>query len=203
MNKENAEDTGNKSRRRFLGQAIKGSLAFSLFPYFSGKVFSEEGSTTASSPRKGLGNLFLKEGKPVVLDISGEDKFKRLEAGISKLENFSSLVKGRKIALKPNTVAATPYPVCTDPEFVTHFCKILRDFSPSEISIYDSSGRTASKFSAMGFEDAAKKLDVKLVPDNPGKKKLFLPVSRNDWKIMPVVEVSRHLYENEDRKSVV
>lgn len=197
MNENKTKNIGNKSRRRFLWQAIKGSFAFSILPYFSGKAFSEESILSASSPRKGLGNMFLKEGKPVLLDISGADKFKRLEAGISKLENFYSLVKDRKVAIKPNTVAANPYPVCTDPEFVTHLCKILKDFSASEISIYDSSGRTASKFSAMGFDDTAKKLGIKLIPDDPGNKNLFLPVSRKDWKVMPVVDVSKHLYESE------
>ncbi len=191
------ENMKNSSRRNFLKQTAAGTLGISLLPSLSTKIFSEEKSTSTSSPRKGLGNLFVKDGKPVVMDISGGDKLKRLEAGISKLENFSSLVRGRKIALKPNTVAATPYPVCTDPEFINHLCKILNDFSPSGISIYDSSGRTASKFSAMGFEDTAKKFGVKLVPDKPGNRELFLPVSRKEWKVMPVIDVSRHLYESE------
>lgn len=186
-----------KSRRRFLKQTAIGTLGVSLFPSISKNLFSEEKKKPIYSIRKGCGNFFFKNGKPLLLDIAGKDKFKRLEAGISKLEGFSNLIKGRKITLKPNTVAPNPYPVCTDPKFINHLCKILKDFSPSEISIYDSSGRTAAKFSAMGFEEISKKFGVKLVPDKPGNQKLFLPVKRKEWKVMSVIEISKHLYESE------
>jgi len=195
MNKNSGNDTKDISRRKFLKGAVAGSLGISVLslPFTSSLSESVSAAEAAGVPRNGLKDLFMKDGKPVVVSIAGGEKIKRLEKGIEALPNFASIMKGKKITLKPNTVAAGPFPVSSDPELIIHLCKILKDCGAADVSIYDASGRTAAKFSMMGLEAAAAKIGFNLAPDEPGNKSLFRAVTNPAWQVMPVIDLSNYL----------
>jgi len=108
------------SRRDFIKKTsygVAGAFAYQFSSFNSGNAFAEE----IISPRKGLGNLYLKEGKPLLVVSEGKDRAERFKKALDKIGGLEKLVKGKTVILKPNAVAPTPFPVCTESGF-PYFC---------------------------------------------------------------------------------
>ncbi|OGL42401.1 MAG: hypothetical protein A2042_02555 [Candidatus Schekmanbacteria bacterium GWA2_38_11] len=181
------------SRRKFLKKTfytLSGTLALQLpFPFIK-RVYAGD-----KNPRRGLGNLFLKNEKPLLIVMEGNDKMMMLKKGLEKIGNFEKLVKGKKVVLKPNTVSPGPYPVCTDPDFLIALGKSAIDAGAKSVSIFDSPGRSERIFRQLNLPEKAKQFGIELNPVEPTASKFFTTVENQAWEVMEKIDVAIPLKE--------
>ncbi|RMF95866.1 MAG: DUF362 domain-containing protein [Candidatus Schekmanbacteria bacterium] len=179
------------SRRNFIKKAYFGAtgvIAYSLLPLNKGSRAEVE---EIISPRQGLGNLFLKDGKPLLIVAEGDDRIERLKKALDKIGGIEKLVKGKSVILKPNAVAPTPYPVCTEPNFLISIAKIVKDCGAKEIAIYDSVPQRT--FRLMGLYEKAKKIGAEAIAVNPADDSAFTDVKKEGWIVQNPIGLSNHL----------
>ncbi len=140
------------SRRQFLQLASAAGTAFSsgLFSACSAGV---------GLPRQAPPNPFVENGRPLLVVVEGEDLTAMLQAGIGALGGLDRLTgMGREALLRGNYVAAQPYPVTTDPEFIISVAEELRRAGLRRTTLFDSHG--TELIPAMGPEANLHKLGV-------------------------------------------
>ncbi len=187
----------NSSRRTFIKKSLLGSAVFAgskIFNTSSDKLFASD-EKAAVQLRKGLGNLFLKNGKPVLVVVEGTNKTEMLKKGIERLGGFDTLVKGKNVILKPNTIAPGPYPVSTDPDFLIAVGKTAIDAGAKKVSIFDSPGLSERIFKLMNLPEKTKGTGIELLPVDATAVKFFIAVKNPSWEIMKEISVSTYLKE--------
>ena len=187
----------NSSRRSFIKKSLLGSAVFagSKILEIPGKELFASEENVAVPLRKGLGNLFLKNGKPLLIVVEGTNKTEMLKKGIEKLGGLDNLVKGKNVILKPNTVAPGPYPVSTDPDFLITVGKTAIEAGAKKVSIFDSPGRSERIFKQMNLYEKVVGTGIELLPIDASAPKFFVAVKNPSWEIMKEISVSTHLRE--------
>lgn len=187
----------NSSRRSFIKKSFLGSafLAGSKILGIPADELFASDEKVAVQLRKGIGNLFLKNGKPLLIAVEGSNKTEMLKKGIEKLGGFDKLVRGRNVILKPNAVAPGPYPVSTDPDFLIAVGKTAIDAGAKKVSIFDSPGRSERIFKLMNLYEKTAGTGIELLPIDATVAKFFVAVKNPAWEIMKEISISTHLKE--------
>lgn len=134
QNPREAAHSSGFTRRHFL------QLTTAAGTVVSSGLFSACGAG-AGLPRQAPPNPFVENGRPLLVVVEGEDLRAMLRAGIGALGGLDRLTgMGRDALLRGNYVAAQPYPVTTDPEFIGNVAEQLRDAGFRRTTLFDSHG---------------------------------------------------------------
>ena len=120
-------------RREFLSTLATHAIALSSFPLAANAI-------EKAKPRQSRGNLFLKGGKPLLVEVRGSDAENMLFAGLKALgglEKIAATIKS--VLIKPNLVAAQPYPVISNPDFVFKLARHCLEVGFTEVIVADIS----------------------------------------------------------------
>lgn len=175
----------NFSRREFLKSVSRAALLAGL-PFHSLCPFS----WVRSFKRRDSQNPFLRDGKPLLVVVEGNNLRMMLEAGFKSLPEFEAALKNRKrIVLKPNATAAEPYPVTTDVGLLKELLVFVKQYSRAQLSIMDSTsyaGLTAYRiFSKLGYFSLGKEENVRVLSIDPTLGSYFRKVKSLSWEINP------------------
>jgi uncharacterized protein (DUF362 family) len=185
------ENRDRLTRREFLAKTSLGLLGAFVFP--SAVLSQPNAPIQGKGPRQGMGNLFLKNGKPILAVAEGNNRSVRLRKGIEKIGGLEKLVKGKTVILKLNAVAPGPYPVSSDPDFVVSIGEAVIDSGAKKVSIYDSVSERM--FQQMGLYEKVKKSGIELLPKDGSFPEFFTPVEKTTWEVMKKIDPSIHLIE--------
>jgi len=123
------------NRREFLANVLISTLAFSSSPLLAASKVEKRVNS-----RPSLGNLFLKKGNPLLVEVSGSNAEDMLLAGLDSLGGLQKLLaKGKSVLIKPNFVAPQHYPVISDPDFVFLLAKHCIKAGFEEVVVADIS----------------------------------------------------------------
>ncbi len=180
------------SRRDFIRAAAVGAAGAALAgPHVACSAGSH-------SPRKGLGNIFMQDDRPLLVVVEGTDLRTMLEAGLDALGGLNRLVEGKKVVLKPNVVASQPPPVTTDIELVTALAGHARESGAHSVSVCDSNSSgvsKAGKFEAVHYPARLKEAGIELDAVDFGDRMAHVFVSNENWRSHPTIGVVKTLYE--------
>jgi len=157
-------------------------------------------SGAAAAPRTGMGNLFLENGKPLLVVVEGDDLGKMLTAGLDALGGLQNLVAKKKVVLKPNIVAAQPPPVTTDVGLLVAVARQVQQAGALAVTACDgnSSGVSkAGKFDSLGFPSHLTDAGVVLDAVDFGDRLAHVFVEKKQWQAHPKIGVVRTLHEAE------
>jgi uncharacterized protein (DUF362 family) len=148
-------------------------------------------------------NLFVADGKPLLVVVEGEDRGAMLRAGLEVLGGLAPLARlGHKAYLRGNYVAAQPYPVTTDPELIVAVANELTRAGVSEPSLFDTHGtHLAAGFKPdhnmrqLGVVDKLEASGVPVVARDFADPDEFVFVRNPDWSIDKPVAVHRLLHD--------
>jgi uncharacterized protein (DUF362 family) len=84
-------------------------------------------------------NVFLHNGRPVLISVEGNDVREMLAAGLNRLAQLESALRGKRVLIKPNATASEPYPVTTDVALLRAVVQYVKGAGASQITICDSS----------------------------------------------------------------
>ena len=177
------------SRREFIRKTsygIAGTIAYQLLPENAKSASAED-----KTPRAGMGNVFLQDGKPLLVVAEGIDRATRLKKGLEKIGGLGKLVKGKSVILKPNALAPAPYPVCTEPDFLISIGKAVVDAGAKKVSIYD--GVPERTFRLMGLYEKAPKAGIEVVNVDFSRHDFFTTVEKKSWEIMKTIDISTYI----------
>jgi uncharacterized protein (DUF362 family) len=180
------------SRRDFIRSAAIGAAGIALTGSHTGC------STSAHSPREGLGNLFTEGDKPLLVVVEGADMKKMLEAGLDALGGLKQLAASRKVVLKPNMLTSEPPPVTTDIEVTVGVAEAARQAGASSIVVCDGSScgvSKAGKFEAMGYPARLQAIGVGLDAVDFGDRQSYVFVRKPAWHSHTLIGVAKTLQE--------
>jgi uncharacterized protein (DUF362 family) len=182
------------TRRTFWSRV----LGLSAFGYFVSHLPAQNKPAAASAPRKRLPNPFMENGKPIVMVVHGTDFSAMLKKGMEVLGGFDRFGKNKAIHIKPNFVAADPYPETTDGNSILATIEMLKKDGFSDITV-------AEWGSAMGMWQASTEgfkyygLDRKAEGGGFKIKDLIqdetIQIKDSRWVAMPGVGVRKSVYE--------
>jgi uncharacterized protein (DUF362 family) len=177
------------TRREFLDYFSKYSIVLATI---SRNIFSTSWFTQ-KKPRRGVGNFFFSEGKPLLIIVEGKDIKKMMAKGIEALVGFKELVKSKNIVIKPNVTWSQPYPVTTDPALLEEIVIQAKTRNCGEITICDSPSSTGLHahyiFSSLRYFELRKKQKVRVKCIDPIRKTEFVSVKNDKWKINPTLSI--------------
>jgi uncharacterized protein (DUF362 family) len=159
---------------------------------------SHAGCSAKTSPRSGLGNLFMENDKPVLVVVEGDNLQKMLEAGLNALGGLEKLVPGKKVVLKPNVVASQPPPVTTDIELMVSLAKLTQTSGAKSVTVCDSNSSgvsKAGKFEGLGHPPRLKDAGVRLDAVDFGDRLAHVFVEKKTWQTSSSIGVARTLQE--------
>ncbi len=99
-------------------------------------------------------NLFLHNGKPLLVSVEGNDLREMVSAGLNRLPQLEEVLKGKRVLLKPNATGSEPYPVTTDVALLRGMVQYVKRAGALQITICDS-----SSFAGLANERVFTKLD--------------------------------------------
>ncbi len=109
-------------------------------------------------------NLFLHNGRPLLVAVEGNDVKKMLTAGLNKLPQLEAAVRGKRIVIKPNATASEPYPVTTDVALLQGIAQYTKRAGASQITICDSPSfagfANERVFTKLGYFKLAKEKEI-------------------------------------------
>jgi uncharacterized protein (DUF362 family) len=109
-------------------------------------------------------NLFLHNGKPLLVVVEGNDVGEMVAAGLNKLPQLVGVLKGKRVLLKPNATASEPYPVTTDVALLRAIAEYAKRAGAAQITISDSSSFAGIAnhrvFAELGYFKLAKEESV-------------------------------------------
>jgi uncharacterized protein (DUF362 family) len=192
-----AETGAGKSRRDLLrlGAGTCGAALLSL---------PSCGRSRVTSRKDPPPNLFVEGGKPLLIDVHGEDLSAMLRAGIEALGGLDRLVgAGPEVLLKANYVAAQPYPVTTAADHIIAVAKELRSAGFVRTTLFESHGtellraaRPEAIMAKLGILDQVRRHDVGVLAPDYLDTDQFQRVQSAAWSIPSPVAVHRRLHES-------
>ncbi len=160
-------------------------------------------SANAGLPRQAAPNPFVENGRPLLVVVEGEDLRAMLRAGIGVLGGLDRLTgMGRDALLRGNYVAAQPYPVTTDPEFIGNVAEELRDAGFRRTTLFDSHGtdlipgvRPEKNLRKLAVLDRVKEHGVEVVVRDFLDPDEFRFVRNPKWQIPSPVGVHKLIHD--------
>ncbi len=184
------------SRRRFL-ESVGSITASFMVP----DVMWLKGKKT-STPRKGKSNLFIEDGKPVLVAVEGTDVQQMLANGLKLIGGLEKIVdKADHAFIKPNYDSHRAYPTSSDPIFLVSIASHLKKNGVNKVTICDSSDAYVLNryndfeyvFKVYNVFEIGKKAGVEVICTHPKAEKEYIPVNSDRWEKNPEIKVNRHL----------
>ena len=154
----------------------------------------------ARQRRKGMGNPFVKGGKPLLVEVQGEDPRAMLQAGFEALGGIEDLVGGREVVIKPNFVFPQAYPVTTDPEVIIEVARLLRSAGAKEVEVFDAPGtflvgteRQTFDYHAMARRAQTEGLKVTI--GDAARRSQYVKSRHPSWRAYPEIIVHRKVWK--------
>jgi uncharacterized protein (DUF362 family) len=146
-------------------------------------------------------NPFVAGGKPLLVVVEGEDQAAMLRAGIEALGGLDPLARmGREVIFRGNYVAAQPYPVTTDPDFILAVASQLKHAGMAKSSLFDTHGTRLAAglppdhfLRRLGVVDKLAQGGVPVLARDFVDPNEFVFVRNPDWPIATPVAVHRIL----------
>ena len=191
-----SSDSNPLDRRDFLRMGA-GALAAASAGFLSGCNLTTR-ACKAVPP-----NPFVAGGKPLLVVVEGEDTGAMLRAGIEALGGLDPLARlGREAIFRGNYVAAQPYPVTTDPDFILAVASELKRAGINKSSLFDTHGtHLAAGFPPgyylrrLGVEEKLTQGGVPVLARDFADPNEFVLVQNPAWPIAKPVAVHRILNE--------
>ena len=149
--------------------------------------------------RKGLGNLFVEGGKPLLVSVQGEDPERMLRAAFEALGGLQGLVGGRKVLLKPNFVFPQAYPVTTDPEVILLVARLLREAGAQEVEVFDAPGTflvgsERETFDYHRMAERARAEGLKVTIGDAARRSQYVKTHHPAWRAYREIIVHKKVY---------
>lgn len=181
------------TRREFLHYFSKSSIALAglwssgLLPLY----------IKLRKSRRALNDCFISGGKPLLVEVEGNNLKKMMSTGFEAFEGFKKFIESKNLVIKPNATWSQPYPVTTDTLLLEEIISHAKEAHCSKITICDgpsSKGLHAHYiFSSLGYKELSKKHNVKVKCIDPVRGSEFVKVRNNKWKINQTLLISKHI----------
>jgi len=178
------------SRRKFLKTtaSVTATLAVSSVLRAAGAVIP--------GPRRGRGNCFTEDGRPLLVVVEGMDVEKMLAGGLEAIGGLGKIVcSGDSVFLKPNYGSHRAYPTGSDPHFLVSIADYAKQCSAGSVTICDSSDAYVLNryndhehvFKTNNVFEIAKAAGVEVMCVHPMTEKLYSPVFSGRWENNPMI----------------
>jgi uncharacterized protein (DUF362 family) len=153
-------------------------------------------------PRKGKGNLFKEDGKPLLVVVEGKDVEKMLDKGLELLGGIDKIInKNDDIFLKPNYGSHRAYPTGSDPNFLVSIANRLKQTGSGNITICDSSDAYVLNryndyqyvFKENNVFETGKKAGIEVICTHPTDEKEYISVYSDKWTKNPLIRANKHM----------
>jgi uncharacterized protein (DUF362 family) len=161
-------------------------------------------SATALKPRRGKGNLFTDNGRPVLVAVEGNDADLMLAKGLEVLGGLANLLHAdERIFIKPNYGSHRAYPTGSDPNFLVAIADRLREHADRQVTICDSSdGYVLNRYDDPAYVfkeqrvfEIGRKAGVEVICTHPKDEAEYVTVYSEYWEMNPEIKVNRHLLQ--------
>ena len=130
-------------------------------------------------------NLFLHDGRPLLVSVAGNDVREMLATGLTRLPQLNDVLKGKRVVIKPNATASEPYPVTTDVALLEAIVLYVKQAGASQITICDSSSFAGFAndrvFTKLGYFSLAEKESVRATVIDSQVGSEYVRVSNPKW----------------------
>jgi|SRR5579862_4751585 len=130
-------------------------------------------------------NVFLRNGRPLLISVEGKDVRAMLAGGLNRLPELEDALKGKRVLLKPNATASEPYPVTTDVALLMAVVQYVRRSGAAQITICDSSSFAGFAndrvFTKLGYFNLAKEESVRATVVDSQVGSEYVRVSSSKW----------------------
>lgn len=153
-------------------------------------------------PRKGKGNLFVENGKPLLVVVEGQDINKMLTKGLELLGGLDKIInKNESVFIKPNYGSHRAYPTGSDPQFLISIADCLKQSGSGKVTIYDSSDAYILNryndyqyvFKVNNVFEIAEKAGVEVICTHPIDRKEYVSVYSSRWEKNRKIKVNKYL----------
>jgi len=130
-------------------------------------------------------NLFLHNGRPLLVSVEGKDVREMLAAGLNRLPQLEDALKGKRVLIKPNATASELYPVTTDVALLRAIVQHVKRAGASQITICDSSSfaglANERVFAKLGYFRLAKEESIRATVIDSQVGSDYVRVSSQKW----------------------
>jgi len=184
------------SRREFL-KAISALAAYCAAP-FSKSVMEKKGL----QPRAGKGNLFVEDGKPLLVVVKGNDARAMLAKGLEVIGGPGKIVQsGDSVFLKPNYGSHRAFPTGSDPYCLVAISEHVKASGAGKVTICDSSDAYVLKqysdyafvFKANDVFRIAERAGIEVNCTHPTDEEEYVTVHSDRWEKNPEIKVNKYL----------
>lgn len=151
--------------------------------------------------RQGMGNRFVRAGKPLLVVVEGTDHEGMLRAGLEALGGLPQLVRGgTSVLIKPNFVFRQQYPVTTDPEMIFLMTRLLREAGAGVVEVFDAPGTylIGSERETFDFNDVINKGKEHGVPvtyGDAGRRREYVATRKEGWQSYDEILIHNKVYQ--------
>jgi uncharacterized protein (DUF362 family) len=144
-------------------------------------------------------NVFLHNGRPLLISVEGSQVGQMLEAGLDRLPQLEDALRGKRVLIKPNATASEPYPVTTDIALLRAVVQYVKRVGASQITICDSSSFAGFAndrvFRKLGYFSLAKEESVRAMATDSQVGSEYVRVSKPKWKANMFLLIDRQVNE--------
>ena len=157
---------------------------------------------TRMKPRKGLGNLFTEDGRPLLIVVEGTDAERMLGRGFEALGGLDGLVRSSgTVFIKPNYGSHRAYPTGSDPHFLMSIAQAIRSYGGGEVTVCDSSDAYVLNryndheyvFKVNNVFEIGREANVEMICTHPKDEEEYDPVHSDHWEMNPEIKINRRL----------
>jgi len=181
-------------RRRFLCSM---SLLHPTFQTLANSLMP--GPQLGGRRERNTNNLFLHNGRPLLVAVEGNDVKKMLTAGLNTLPQLEAALKGKRVVIKPNATASEPYPITTDVALLQTIVQYVKRAGASQITICDSPSfagfANERVFTKLGYFKLAKEESVRATVTDSQVGSEYVHVANPKWAANPFLMSDRLLNE--------
>jgi uncharacterized protein (DUF362 family) len=184
------------SRRDFL-KAVSALAAYCAAP-----ISKQALQKKSLQPRAGKGNLFVEDGKPLLVVVSGNDARAMLAKGMQVIGGMGRIVKsGDSTFIKPNYGSHRAFPTGSDPYCLIAISDYLKAGGAGKVTICDSSDAYvlnkyndyAFVFKANDVFRIAERAGVEVKCTHPTDEEEYVTVYSDRWEKNPEIKVNKYL----------
>jgi uncharacterized protein (DUF362 family) len=143
------------------------------------------GLRPANGQERTANNLFLHNGRPLLVAVEGNDVGQMLAAGLNRLPRLQDALYGKHVLIKPNATASEPYPVTTDVALLRAVVQYLKRAGAAHITVSDSSSFAGFAndrvFRKLGYFSLAKEESVRAAAIDSQVGSEYVRVSNPKW----------------------
>jgi uncharacterized protein (DUF362 family) len=144
-------------------------------------------------------NVFLDNGRPLLISVEGNNVREMLAAGLNRLPQLEDALKGKRVLIKPNATASEPYPVTTDVALLRAIVQYVKQAGAAQITICDSSSFAGFAndrvFTKLGYFGLAKEESVRATVIDSQVGSEYVRVSSSKWTANAFVLTDRLVNE--------